>query len=161
MNQSDEERSATAPDDGSAPSSKSEGSTSHSDSADLHQKLRVPKDCRIVRTSNSGIPMSCPEALTPLYTTPVLNAPVILHEGELELKFNNKTYTGSGSIHLAWLPVPDLRFEMVSPDATLSIIRHEEPLLMKAGDHSLRVRVSRVAPKDGMHSRGVNIWGLA
>lgn len=114
-----------------------------------------------MRTSNSGIPMSCPEALTPLYSTPNLNEPVILYEGELELEFNNKTYKGSGSIHLAWLPVPDLRFEMVSPDATLSIIHHEEPLLMKAGNHSLRVRVSRVAPMDGTHSRGVNIWGLA
>ena len=60
--------------------------------------------------------MSCPEALEPLYTTSVLNDPVILYEGELELIFNDKTYTGSGSIHLAWLPVPDLRFEMVSPD---------------------------------------------
>lgn len=159
MNQSDEEQDGPDSENRSAPSSTSEGSTSHPESADLRKKFRLPKNCRIVQSSKSGIKSSCPEALAPLYATPTLNAPVILYEGELELEFNNKRYTGPGSIHLAWLPSPDLRFEMVSPDAPLGIIQHEEPLLMKAGDRSVRVRVSRVAPKDGMHSSGVNIWG--
>jgi hypothetical protein len=55
-----------------------------------------------------------PPALRPVYTTPEINEPVILYEGELELKQNGRPFKGTGKIALEWLPSINIVFEFNS-----------------------------------------------
>jgi hypothetical protein len=58
-----------------------------------------------------GAMQELPFATRPVYTTPEINEPVILYEGELELEQNGKIYEGTGKIALEWLPSINIVFE--------------------------------------------------
>jgi hypothetical protein len=55
-----------------------------------------------------------PLATRPVYTTPKINEPVILYEGELELKQNDRVSKGQGKVALEWLPSINIVFEFNS-----------------------------------------------
>jgi len=52
-----------------------------------------------------------PAAITPIYVTPTVNAPVELYDGAVTLRKNGVKYTGTGSVRIAWVPSPRIRFD--------------------------------------------------
>jgi hypothetical protein len=83
--------------------------------------------------SNSSLLNELPVELSPTFTTPKANDPVLIAlEGELILQRDGTAcFQGIGRIALEWLPRPAIRFRAKSPSADIRILLDKYQLIAK------------------------------
>jgi hypothetical protein len=89
------------------------------------------------------------QELNPVYTTSGINEPIILYDGELELKQNGQTFSGEGSITFKWLLSPGTAITFRGETGSTEFNNQEE-YFINASKASISIQVLR--PSAPYHS---------
>jgi len=99
----------------------------------------------------------CPAAMQPVYEVGTINAPLLLHEGELSLQFSGQSRAVQGIIRFEWLPCPRVVFEI--PNCGFHIALEQDNLAIDCRplDRPVKAVLTR---KDFTFRNGEIRWSL-
>lgn len=105
---------------------------------------------------NPGTPIA---RLTPIYTTPVPDQPVRLHQGRLGIRQGDYSGEGDGTLDLVWTSRPKLRFDI--PSLTpVGVVRPDECVLtLPSLNAEATAHISDARHSGGEHGQSVGARG--